>query len=70
MGQHEVDLIRPDNQMQRDNFAFWLGLMLGRPKEFDKIENAMDFKKARNNFIKIVRTTTRDAIHFDHIESN
>ncbi|MEP5613424.1 MAG: CBS domain-containing protein [Cyclobacteriaceae bacterium] len=38
------------------NFAFWLGLMLGRPKSFDNMESVMDFRDAKSNFIKAART--------------
>ncbi|MEP1096978.1 MAG: CBS domain-containing protein [Cyclobacteriaceae bacterium] len=38
------------------NFAFWLGLMLGRPKSFDDMESTMDFRDAKSNFIKAART--------------
>lgn len=38
------------------NFAFWLGLMLGRPKSFDDMETVMDFRDAKANFIKAART--------------
>ena len=34
------------------NFAFWVGLMVGRPKEFDHMPSVMDFKEAKLNFIK------------------
>ena len=37
------------------NFAFWAGLMVGRPKEFDNIRKTMDFKDAKSNFIKAAR---------------
>ncbi|WP_343487259.1 CBS domain-containing protein [Allomuricauda sp. d1] len=38
------------------NFAFWIGLMKGRPKEFDAMESQMNFKAAKTNFIKAART--------------
>lgn len=34
------------------NFAFWVGLMVGRPKKYDEISKIMDFKEAKHNFIK------------------
>ena len=34
------------------NFVFWVGLMKGRPKQFDNMPSAMDFKVAKNNFVK------------------
>lgn len=38
------------------NFAFWVGLMLGRPKEYDNISEKMNFKDAKSNFFKAART--------------
>jgi len=38
------------------NFAFWIGLMKGRPKKFDDIASQMDFKAVKTNFIKAART--------------
>ena len=37
------------------NFAFWVGLMKGRPKAFDDMAAVMDFKSAKTNFIKAAR---------------
>ncbi|MEX0313227.1 MAG: CBS domain-containing protein [Allomuricauda sp.] len=37
---------------QMANFAFWVGLMVGRPKEYDDISGIMDFKEAKLNFVK------------------
>ncbi|WP_431125878.1 CBS domain-containing protein [Flagellimonas flava] len=34
------------------NFAFWVGLMVGRPKKYDNMPAIMDFKEAKHNFIK------------------
>jgi len=38
------------------NFAFWIGLMKGRPKPFDDMPSQMDFKAAKANFIKAARS--------------
>ncbi|SMG13059.1 CBS domain-containing protein [Marivirga sericea] len=38
------------------NFAFWIGMMMGRPKEFDDMESVMEFRDAKSNFIKAART--------------
>lgn len=38
------------------NFAFWVGLMMGRPPQFDDMPNSMDFKDAKTNFIKTARS--------------
>lgn len=37
------------------NIMFWVGLMKGRPEEFDDIANRMDFSEAKSNFIKAAR---------------
>lgn len=38
------------------NFVFWVGLMLGRPNEYDDLPNRMDFRDAKLNFFKSART--------------
>lgn len=37
------------------NFSFWVGLMLGRNKDYNLIGN-MDFRDVKSNFIKVART--------------
>lgn len=37
---------------QMANFAFWVGLIIGKPKEYNNIHQKMDFKDVKNNFIK------------------
>lgn len=37
------------------NFAFWVGVMKGRPERFDEMSTKMDFKDAKSNFIKAAR---------------
>jgi CBS domain-containing protein len=37
------------------NFAFWVGLMKGRPAEFDAIHELMEFEEAKSNFIHAAR---------------
>ncbi|GAA4278285.1 CBS domain-containing protein [Aquimarina mytili] len=37
------------------NFAFWAGLMIGRPSKFDNMPANMDFRDAKGNFIKAAR---------------
>jgi len=34
------------------NFAFWVGLMAGRPKKYDDMSSIMDFKMVKLNFIR------------------
>jgi CBS domain-containing protein len=43
------------------NFAFWVGIMMGRPKKFDDMSSVMDFRHAKSNFIKAARNG-REAI--------
>jgi CBS domain-containing protein len=38
------------------NFAFWVGVMRGRPKKFDDMASVMDFREAKSNFIKAARS--------------
>lgn len=38
------------------NFAFWVGLMKGRPARYDHISEVMNFREAKGNFIKAART--------------
>ena len=38
------------------NLAFWVGLMKGRPKEFDQLPDKMDFQDAKSNFFRAART--------------
>ncbi|GAA4844506.1 CBS domain-containing protein [Algivirga pacifica] len=37
------------------NFAFWVGLMVGRPKLYDNIAERMDFRDVKANFTKTAR---------------
>ena len=37
------------------NFALWVGLMVGRPSEFDDMPQVMDFREVKSNFIKAAR---------------
>lgn len=37
------------------NFAFWVGLMVGRPKKYDQVHQLMDFCDAKSNFMKSAR---------------
>lgn len=44
------------------NFAFWIGLMKARPKKYDDMSTAMNFKDAKSNFIKSARYG-KEAVH-------
>ncbi|WP_299121329.1 CBS domain-containing protein [uncultured Winogradskyella sp.] len=37
------------------NMVFWVGLMLGQPEKYKKIQEKMDFKDVKNNFFKAAR---------------
>lgn len=37
------------------NLMFWVGVMMGRPKEFDTIHKTMDFKDVKSNFFNAAR---------------
>lgn len=37
------------------NMMFWVGVMIGRPKEYDNIHEQMDFKDAKANFFNAAR---------------
>lgn len=37
------------------NFAFWVGLMKGRPAKYDDMPSVMNFKDAKSNFVKAAR---------------
>ncbi|MBD99608.1 MAG: signal transduction protein [Verrucomicrobia bacterium] len=46
----------PSQMDELANFAFWVGLMKGRPEKYDDLPNTMDFTDAKSNFIKSART--------------
>jgi len=37
------------------NLAFWVGVMIGRPKAYNNIDSKMDFKDAKSNFFNAAR---------------
>ncbi|MEL6810172.1 MAG: CBS domain-containing protein [Bacteroidota bacterium] len=45
----------PSVKDEMANFAFWVGIMTARPKEYDDMSLVMDFKDAKSNFIKAAR---------------
>ncbi len=47
------------------NFAFWIGLMKGRPKKYDNMPDVMDFKVAKTNFIKAARSGKETLFHWE-----
>lgn len=46
------------------NFAFWVGLMKGRPKEYDDIPSIFDFRDAKENFFKAARTGKKTILNW------
>ena len=50
---------------QMANFAFWVGLMKGRPKKFDDMGSQMDFRDAKANFIHAARTGRDSSMHWN-----
>ncbi len=46
------------------NFAFWVGVMVGRPSEYDDIPTVMDFSDAKSNFIKAARYGKESVMHW------
>ncbi|WP_340202279.1 CBS domain-containing protein [Ascidiimonas sp. W6] len=47
------------------NFAFWVGLMKGRPIKYDDMPSIMDFRDAKENFIKAARTGKESILKWD-----
>lgn len=50
------------------NLAFWVGLMIGRPKKYNHIAKVMDFQDAKSNFIKAARTGKNSILIWDQKE--
>lgn len=47
------------------NFAFWVGLMKGRPSKYDEMESIMDFRDTKGNFIKAARNGKESIMKWD-----
>ena len=43
----------------------WVGVMMGRPKEYDDIHNRMEFKDAKSNFFNAARYGMGAQFHWD-----
>lgn len=54
----------PTVQDEMANFAFWVGLMKGRPEEFDNLPEIMDFKEVRSNFLRAARTGSESIMNW------
>lgn len=47
------------------NFAYWIGLMMGRPAQFDNINEKMEFRDVKSNFIKAARTGKESVLRWE-----
>lgn len=47
------------------NMMLWVGVMMGRPKEYDHIHTTMDFKDAKSNFFNAARYGMGAQFHWD-----
>lgn len=47
------------------NFMFWVGLMKGRSKRYDKIQDTMHFKDAKSNFYNAARYGTASQFYWN-----
>ena len=54
----------PSTLDEMANFVFWVGLMKGRPKEFNDMPKVMDFRDAKSNFIKAARYGNESVLHW------
>ncbi|MEL7146868.1 MAG: CBS domain-containing protein [Bacteroidota bacterium] len=54
----------PSVSDQLANFAFWVGLMVGRPAEYDDIHEKMDFCNVKANFVKAARYGSETQMHW------
>ncbi len=55
----------PSVKDEMANFAFWVGLMMGRPSKYDDMEAVMDFRDAKANFIKAARYGKETLLFWD-----
>ncbi len=46
------------------NFAFWVGLMKGRPAKYDDMSSQLDFRDAKANFVNAARTGRDSSLHW------
>ena len=47
------------------NMMFWIGIMLGRPREWEQIHRKMDFRDAKKNFFNAARYGMAAQFHWD-----
>lgn len=54
----------PSMKDELANLAFWVGLMRGRPAEFDDLPKVMDFQNAKANFLRACRNGTETVMNW------
>jgi len=47
------------------NFAFWIGIMIGRPPKYNDMPHVMDFRDAKSNFVKAARHGSDAILQWD-----
>ncbi|MGK0428335.1 MAG: CBS domain-containing protein [Ulvibacter sp.] len=47
------------------NFAFWVGIMVGRPPKYNDMPHVMDFRDAKSNFVKAARLGSDALLKWD-----
>ncbi len=55
----------PSVKDEMANLAFWVGLMIGRPPEFDDLPKIMDFQDAKANFLRACRNGTETVMNWN-----
>jgi CBS domain-containing protein len=56
----------PSVKDEMANFAFWVGLMKGRPEKYDDLPSCMSFKDVKSNFFKAARSGKATVITWDN----
>ncbi len=54
----------PSIKDEMANLALWVGLMTGRPSEFDDLPKIMDFQDAKANFLRACRNGTETVMNW------
>ncbi len=56
----------PSTSDEIANMMFWVGVMKGRPKEFDNVHTKMDFKDVKSNFFHAARYGMATQFYWDN----
>jgi len=56
----------PSTKDEIANLMFWVGVMRGRPREFDSLHKKMDFKDAKSNFFNAARYGMAAQFYWDN----